>query len=141
MPGHDLAHQLLETAKSDLKALSNMTDSEAFDDRVFGFHAQQAVEKALKAWLNSVQKSHPFTHDLSLLLGTLKDLGHDVESYWAFLDLSGYAVQFRYDTLPDEGEPLEREALLNEVRALVERVETILGPPPSASTRPLSGAK
>jgi hypothetical protein len=39
MSGHDLAHELLATAKSDLKALSNMLDVQAFDDRIFGFHA------------------------------------------------------------------------------------------------------
>jgi len=49
MPAHDLARELLATAQSDIKALANMFDSEVFDDRIFGFHAQQAVEKILKA--------------------------------------------------------------------------------------------
>ncbi len=48
MPGHELAHVLLTAAKSDLKALEHMLDTAAFDDRIFGFHAQQAVEKALE---------------------------------------------------------------------------------------------
>jgi hypothetical protein len=46
MSGRELAHELLATARSDLKALTNMMDPKAFDDRIFGFHAQQAVEKA-----------------------------------------------------------------------------------------------
>ena len=46
----------------------NMGDAEAFDDEIFGFHAQQAVEKALKAWLTEVGVTYPLTHDLSLLL-------------------------------------------------------------------------
>ena len=50
MSGHDLSRELLNTASSDLKALGNMRDPDAFDDRIFGFHAQQAVEKALKAF-------------------------------------------------------------------------------------------
>jgi HEPN domain-containing protein len=126
MSGHDLAHELLATAKSDLNALSNMSDSHAFDDRIFGFHAQQAVEKALKAWLNCLQGTHPFTHDLSLLLHALEDLGQEVEPYWDFLDLSGYAVQFRYETQAEGEEPLERNALVKDVGALIERVEIIL---------------
>lgn len=126
MSGHDLAHELLATAKSDLKALSNMADPHAFDDRIFGFHAQQAVEKALKAWLNRLQGSHPFTHDLSLLLHALEDLGQEIESCWDFLDLSGYAVQFRYETLAEGEEPLDRCALVKETDALIERVEKVL---------------
>lgn len=35
----------------DLRALQGMSDPDVFADEVFGFHAQQAAEKALKAWL------------------------------------------------------------------------------------------
>ncbi len=123
MSADDLPRELLDTAKSDLKALNNMLDPDAFDDRVFGFHAQQAVEKGLKAWLNALQGTHPFTRDLSLLLHTLEEQGADVDSCWDFLDLSGYAVRFRYETLPEGEEPLDRDGLLRDVRALIERVE------------------
>lgn len=126
MSAHDFRRELLNTAKSDLKALSNMLDPDAFDDRVFGFHAQQAVEKALKVWLNYLQGTHPFTHDLRLLLHALEKLGADVESYWDFLDLSGYAVQFRYETLLEDEEPLNRYALVKDIQALVERVEKLV---------------
>ena len=64
-------------------------------DRVFGFHAQQAVEKALKAWLNFLGQTHAYTHDLSLLLHDLEKAGANIEPYWGFLDLSGYAVRLR----------------------------------------------
>ncbi len=70
------------------------------DDAIFGFHAQQAVEKALKAWLNVLGHEHPFTHDLSHLLSELDGLGHETGLYeepyqicatrprmrWAFLE-------------------------------------------------------
>ncbi len=126
MPGHDLARELLAAARSDLKALKNMLDPEAFDDRVFGFHAQQAVEKALKSWLNYLQGSHPFTHDLSMLLHELEGCGANIEDYWDFADLSAYAVRFRYEALSDEEEPLDRERLLGDVRALVDGVMHLL---------------
>ena len=122
MPDHELALTLLQAAESDLKALEHMLDPEAFDDRVFGFHAQQAVEKALKAWLHIVAGEHPFTHDLSLLLHLLETRGEDVSEYWEFLDLSGYAVRFRYEIVPEGEDPLDRELLAASVGRLVERV-------------------
>lgn len=112
--------------QSDLKALGHMLDPDAFDDRVFGFHAQQAVEKALKVWLNCLQGTHPFTHDLRLLLHALQTHGADVESYWDFLDLSSYAVQFRYETMSEGEDPLDRDALVKDIRALVEHVEKMI---------------
>ena len=126
MPGHDLARELLAAATSDINALRHMLDCGAFDDRIFGFHAQQAVEKALKAWLNLLAQTHPYTHDLSMLLHALEETGADVEPYWDFLDLSGYAVRFRYETLPLGEEPLDREDLLRDVQDLLERVEALL---------------
>ncbi len=128
MPGHELALEMIAAAKSDLKALKHMLDPDAFDDRVFGFHAQQAIEKALNAWLNVVRQSHPFTHDLSFLLNALKETGANVEPYWDFLDLSEYGVRFRYETLPQGEEPLERCQLLRDVGALIGRVEGLLSP-------------
>jgi HEPN domain-containing protein len=126
MSGHDLPRDLLNAAKSDLKALSHMLDPDVFDDRVFGFHAQQAVEKALKVWLNCLQGRHPFTHDLSLLLHTLEEQGADVEFCWDFLDLSSYAVQFRYETMPEGEEPLDRHTLVKDIQALVAHVEKMI---------------
>jgi len=47
--GREHAHALLEMARKDVRALTGMTDPEVFADEIFGFHAQQAIEKALKA--------------------------------------------------------------------------------------------
>lgn len=121
----EMAAELLATAKSDFKALRHMANPDAFDDRVFGFHAQQAVEKALKAWLNLLGRSHPLTHDLSLLLHELEQQGADVDAYWDFVDLSGYAVRFRYEVSPEGEEPLERDAILSAVRGLIGHVEKL----------------
>lgn len=51
MSDREHAEEILEAARRDLRALRAMTDVEAFPDEIFGFHAQQAVEKALKARL------------------------------------------------------------------------------------------
>ena len=42
---------LVAIARRDLKAAQGMTDPTAFHEAVWGFQVQQAVEKALKAWL------------------------------------------------------------------------------------------
>jgi HEPN domain-containing protein len=126
MDSHDLARTLLDTAKSDLKALRNMTDPESFDERIFGFHAQQTVEKTLKAWLNLLQQPYPYTHDLSLLLHTLEKQGVDVASCWDFLDLSDYAVRFRYESILEDEEALDRESLLKDIEVLVAQIEGLL---------------
>lgn len=40
---------LLAAAHKDLRARQGMSDSSIFADEIFGFHAQQAAGKALKA--------------------------------------------------------------------------------------------
>jgi hypothetical protein len=49
----DLEHagSLLRMAHKDFNALQGMQGNPLFADEIFGFHVQQAVEKALKAWL------------------------------------------------------------------------------------------
>ncbi len=126
MARYEAARQLLDAAGRDLKALANMLDPEVFDDTIFGLHAQQAVEKALKAWVNLLGEVHPFTHNLRLLLDTLQRLGADVEAYWDFVDLSDYAMQLRYEAPSMVDEPLDREWLVREVGALLARVQALL---------------
>ncbi len=62
------AERMLNLSKVDLKAIRNMLDPEVFDDSVFGFHAQQAVEKALRSWLSLRGIAYPKTHDLRVLM-------------------------------------------------------------------------
>lgn len=64
-------------AEKDLAALRGMLDSSCFADEIFGFHAQQAVEKSLKAWITLAGGTYGFTHDIELLLMHLKQLGAD----------------------------------------------------------------
>jgi HEPN domain-containing protein len=62
MAERDEAQRLLAAAQKDLRALRGMTDADTFADEIFGFHAQQAVEKALKAWLALLGEEYPRTH-------------------------------------------------------------------------------
>jgi len=72
---------LLAAANRDLTALQGMTDPRVFADGVFGFHAQQAAEKALKAWLCMLDVEYPRTHDLTLLPALLDVEGQDVSPF------------------------------------------------------------
>ena len=70
----------------------------AIELRVIGFHAQQAVEKFLKAVLVSRAKIFPPTHDLARLAQTLDATGAALPvTLDALKRLNPYAVAFRCD--------------------------------------------
>lgn len=113
---------MLVAAGKDLKALRHMLEVEAFDDEVFGFHAQQAIDKALKAWLALCDAVYPRTHDLSRLLGLLQDQGEDVSEYLDLVEYNAFAVQFRYEAFEGQDEPLDRAAAVRRIERLVDIV-------------------
>ncbi len=111
---------LLARANEDLRALRNMLDLRAFADSVFGFHAQQAVEKAAKAWLIARDLDVGRTHDLRLLLLKLGEARLVDSREWQDLsDLNDFAVQYRYGAPADDA-PLSRLGLLGRVERFVE---------------------
>ncbi len=61
--GRDLAEQLLRKAVDDEEATRAMLPLEPVTDAIVGFHAQQAVEKSLKAVLAARDVEFPFVHD------------------------------------------------------------------------------
>jgi HEPN domain-containing protein len=126
MSDHEHARAILETARRDARALRGMFDSETFTDEIFGFHAQQAVEKALKAWLASLGIRFPKTHDLQQLLDLLAGAQVDTASMAVFVDLNAFAVQYRYETVYEDEEALDRHELADRVDALLLRVAAVL---------------
>ncbi len=73
------------------------------DDRPVGFHAQQGVEKAVKAALTLDGIDFPKTHDLEYLIGLADKhsiaMEPELESAsW----LTPWAAEFRYDDAPIE---------------------------------------
>lgn len=111
---------MLRAAASDLKALQHMPDAFAFDEQVFGFHAQQACEKALKAWLLHLGVEPPFIHDLRQLLQMLADSGIALPEGEDIAALTIYAVQLRYGEEPRN--LLDRSATI----ALCERLYSLV---------------
>jgi HEPN domain-containing protein len=117
---------MLDRAEDDLLAAQNMLDSETFTDRIFGFHAQQAVEKLFKAWLWYLDCSPPFTHNLASLLKLLIEAGAQCpDSFRRLCDLTDYAVIFRYsqDSIDDE---LDRAAVLADIEALSAHIRKLI---------------
>jgi len=123
----DGAGRLLGMARKDLQALQGMTDSAMFADEIFGFHAQQSMEKSLKAWLAVRGVEYPKTHDLRALLALLIEHGIDVGDLWDLVEFNLFAVQFRYEAFDLFEEVLDREAVIRRVIALVQRVERVVG--------------
>ena len=56
--------KLMGKAAEDLNLLKVGCENMGISDAIFGFHAQQTVEKIFKAWLCLNGKEYPFTHDL-----------------------------------------------------------------------------
>ncbi|MBI4965163.1 MAG: HEPN domain-containing protein [Desulfomonile tiedjei] len=117
------ASLMLSMAQKDLKALKGMMDPNVFEEEIFGFHIQQAIEKALKAWLALLGVEYPLTHDLSVLLNALQDLGADVSGLWDLVEYNTFAVRFRYEFVGDWDQPLDRDSTVLRVEALVNQVE------------------
>jgi len=122
----DHARAMLSQAEKDRRALGGMLDKEVFAEEIFGFHAQQAVEKALKAWIASLGKEYPLTHSIARLLAILQELGADMAAFWDLTEYTAYAVEFRYGGLHLAEEPLNRQAVLSRVEELLHQVDLII---------------
>jgi HEPN domain-containing protein len=94
---HDLAEELLARASDDEAAVRALLDVESITDSIVGFHAQQAVEKALKSVLASRGVEFPFIHDLAALMELSDAAGAAVGSeLFNPRRLTAYAARLRY---------------------------------------------
>jgi len=122
----DHARQLLAMAETDHIALTNMLDAKKFPEQIFGFHAQQTIEKALKAWISTLRLSYPRTHDLSALVSVLEQAGAEIGSFPGLEDYTAFAVQYRYEAYDAADEPLDRVRVLRETAGLIARIRQII---------------
>ena len=114
------ARMLYRAAERDVLTLRSMTDDAPVES--FGFHVQQAAEKAFKAWLALLGETYPLTHNIETLLDLLGDRGASVELFGRLVDYTPYAVEFRYAGVDSASEPIDREGALALVEALLKRV-------------------
>lgn len=120
------ASMLLVMATKDVRAMRALAAPESVDDEIFGFHAHQAVEKTLKAWITVVGGMYGRTHDLSQLFALLADLSCDVRRFEDLDMLNPFAVELRYEAL-DTGEPkLDRPFCITRVQELYDHVRQIV---------------
>lgn len=99
----EVAEGLARLAQIELDTAENLAPNPEMDDRPVGFHAQQAVEKAVKAALTLEGVDFPKTHDLEYLIGLADKhsiaMEPELESAsW----LTPWAAEFRYDDAPIE---------------------------------------
>jgi HEPN domain-containing protein len=125
MPHRNRAELLLLKAAQDEYALDKVANDSDAPIELFGFHAQQAVEKMLKAVLAWQGVDYPFTHDLEHLFELVENQGMSVpEKFLMLRDLMPFAVEFRYDFYPREAETMpdkqEIRKIISEFRAWVE---------------------
>lgn len=95
------AARMLRIARRDLKASRSMLDTDLFDEASWGFHVQQATEKALKAWISALEQEYPRTHDLSLLGQLIIDCGGDPTRFQSLENFTPFGSRLRYDDEPD----------------------------------------
>jgi HEPN domain-containing protein len=108
-PG-ELAALLARKATEDAVALREFAANIEIADAVLGFHAQQAIEKWLKAVLARNAVDFEYTHDLRHLVALIEDARIDFPfDTPTVVRLTEYAVPLRYDELLDSV-PLDRGA-------------------------------
>jgi HEPN domain-containing protein len=93
-------------------------ENSQISDEIVGFHAQQAVEKWLKALMAARGLAQLRTHDIDQLSRALEADGVELPFARSHLaELTVFAVPLRYEQLLDS-EPLDRRATV----ALLEEV-------------------
>ena len=91
------------------------------------FHSQQAVEKALKAFLTWHDQPFRKTHDLVELGGQATQLAADLEPLLrSAAPLTEYAWRFRYPGEPEEPSPAEAQAAVDLARRVLDAVASRL---------------
>ncbi|MDX8404562.1 MAG: HEPN domain-containing protein [Mariprofundus sp.] len=121
----DLAKKFLALAARDCIALRVLAADNSTADETIGFHAQQAVEKCLKAVLIAHAIEFRKTHALDELIDLLKKHDLPLPPDADELDmLTPYAVLLRYDF--DVCESLSREDVIALVRKVYAWTESLI---------------
>lgn len=124
----DYARVLLRKAGGDEAAIRKLGSDTDITDEIVGFHAQQAVEKAIKAVLSANAIKYRFSHNLRYLRQLSKESGIELPSSLDGIEeLTPFAAIERYggeEPIPStpgpEGpSPLDRDQALNWAAAAI----------------------
>jgi HEPN domain-containing protein len=125
------ARMLLGKARTDLAVIESCIGNPDVATWAVGFHAQQAIEKCIKAVLTSRTIEYSLTHDLKELCKILARHSLSLPPHGTELDvLNPFAVDERYeekqDTVPELGPqtvtPQDALRWVREVMSWAERV-------------------
>jgi HEPN domain-containing protein len=120
------AGRLLTAPGADLRAAKVLAADSDQADAVIGFHAQQAVEKAIKAVLMASGVDIPRSHDLSFLVEIIQRHAIIPPDGVARADwLTPWAVAARYGAADA---PLDREMAVSVASEAVGWATTVLSP-------------
>ena len=114
------ARLMYRAAERDVLTLRSMTADAPVES--FGFHVQQAAEKALKAWLALLGEEYPLTHSIETLVEILDDRDAAVEPFRSLSEYTPYAVEFRYVGADSGTDPIDRDGAILLVESLLEQV-------------------
>ena len=116
-------------ARRNLSDASILAENPASSQESIGFHAQQAVENALKGWISALDDEYTNTHSISALMGIVRQHPDEADTPAAeqFLWLTQYAVRYRYGAaqivIQDRAEFLE--VVTETVNAIIDRIHTL----------------
>jgi len=112
----DHALALLARARDDLYVVRHLSTDPNAPRWVLGFHAQQGVEKALKAVLSGAGLAYPRTHNLVMLAELLRaaslPLPADAEDFGSLVP---FGVALRYEDAVGDEPPLMDTARIEAV--------------------------
>ena len=119
---HEETRAWLDRARRDLRAARLLTAGDANAEALF--HCQQAVEKALKAFLTFHERTFRKTHDLGDLSPECLAIDDSLQSAVSQAEgLTQYAWRFRYPGMPYEPDSTEAQDGLQRAAAVVLEVE------------------
>jgi hypothetical protein len=130
--GGDHAQLLMERAAGDEKILFPLIDEDDIPDDGLGFHAQQAVEKMIKAVLAQNEVSYERTHNIAYLLNLLYEAR--LTPIWAALPNDWRRSPLRYGVGVASPEPTSKASTDAAVAAEAVRVQRLQ----SDARRPMS---
>ncbi len=114
----DFVHEWLGKAEGDLRAAEHLLTLAQQDYFTAAFHAQQAAEKFLKAFLVRHQIPFPKTHDIQELLELAAKAAGDLKSELASAAmLTPFGIEFRY--------PGEQMADLQTAREAIQEAQRV----------------
>ena len=120
--------QRMANAERELSVLKILVEANSAQEAI-GFHAQQALENALKGWISALDTDYRNTHDLTKLAATVRQhpAENDTSAGERLAWLTEYAVRYRYAgaevVMDDRFELLA--AVTETVEAIIARIRVV----------------